>query len=295
MELQMPDLAYRSKAILSWIVAAELLKNIDDEVFIGILYPGGDQYDCLSLVTPQEEPFIMLNRNGVNCNVRGSLVTDIWSSAAQDPKQCAAIILSELGPEYEFNVNSQRNKLLVEIAINIATYLNENYGRKASVDWAWIDASSYVGRNEIIDEFSIPDKWKLVEGPSENISWEGWLFIIKHDTQAVAVVNMQTGESLDKNGKSWDKWPKKVFTTGGERIAPLGFKFDIKWPAGNLMNLDLVHPSLWRQTNKIYSEEGCEVNSYPISNISNKDLAIAMWAMVDDAKQYKEQMKEFLD
>ena len=295
MEDQIFDLGPRSKEILSWMVLSELLKVVSDDVFVGVLHPGDGQYDCLSLLTANQGTPIMLNREGSSAIVNGQVVGNIWPRAAVDPNQSCMFIVSKADIGLESDGISSNRQVVVDTCIRIASFLNEGYNSNLKAVWGWSDSTYGSGPSSLLSNFDIAEEWKVIAGPSDSISWQGWLFCITQDDKPVILVNMKTGESIDYQGKNWNGWPQDFKNSFGKNAAPLGFKFEIQWPTGSKMTLDCVHPSMKRKTNTIYTlEEGCTVKVTPVFRIKDKQEAEAMWGMVDNSEKHKKQLKDLL-
>ena len=297
MENDVLDLGSKSREILSWMVLSELLKIVSEDCFIGVLHPGDGQYDCLSLISPRLSAFLYLNREGTSCLAGGQVISNIWSRAAISPRECCLFIVSEaeMAVEYPEDISSDR-QIMVDTSIKIASLLNEKYSSNLKAIWGWSDSPYESQPCNLLTEFDIPEEWKDVSGPSETISWQGWLFCITQDNEPYICVNMRTGKSIDCKGKNWDQWPQFVVDSFGEKAAPLGYRFEIEWPTTDKMILECVHPSMKRKTNYLYTlEEGCQVHITPVFVMDDKKEAEAMWGMVDNTIKFREQFKDILN
>ncbi len=81
----MQEASYHVKELLSWMITAHLLRLVEPNLRVFVTHPGGGQYDCLTLVSPEGEQLVLLNRNGSSALVAGEVIEDIWSLAMHSP------------------------------------------------------------------------------------------------------------------------------------------------------------------------------------------------------------------
>jgi len=267
---------------------------VSEENFVSILSPGDGQYDCLSLHDGGNNLLIQLNRKGENALANEVLVENIWSRAALNPHECALYILSESDLEVETEkLNIEKQKTL-EALVNISNYLNENFKSNIILEWGWIDNQYLSDANPILDQFSIPPNWKELGGPSNSVLWPGWIYVIKDGDNLVSLVNLKNGESVDLKGNKWNRWPKHEINIEENISAHFGYEFKMKFPNKETMNIELVHQSMKRKTYRIYTEEGCEVSTTPLFQISSNQ-AIDLWNMIENTEKYQNQINNFLE
>jgi len=257
------DLGPRSKEALSWMVIAEVLKLAAGTLRIAVLHPGGGLYDTLSLVTPDGDIALHVNRNGVNALASDQLVEGIWDTAVNNPRLAALRIMDEgdLPAEYEPNAE---HAFLSKIATNIANYLTLNLNKGAYADWGWVDSTYGVGPNlEHLELFSIPNAWKELPPAFIGTEWHSNIYLLFNERNPIAAINMRTGEAVDSLGEAWDRWPNSHTDDEGNLSPHIGFRVEAKDQKGATAFSAFVHPTQIRKTKKMLGEELFTVELFP--------------------------------
>ena len=70
------DVPRRLREALSWEISAELVRRHPEQLMLAELHPGGGQYDCMTIVSLQDQEKAFLNRiskGHINVALRDSL------------------------------------------------------------------------------------------------------------------------------------------------------------------------------------------------------------------------------
>jgi len=283
------ELGWHSKEALSWMVIAEVLKIAAGPLRIGVLHPGGGQYDSLCLITPTGDSVLQLNRNGVNALAGDELVEHIWETAVNNPRLAALRIMDEgdLPAELE---PTEGHKNLSLMATNIANYLTLNLSAGTSVEWGWFDSTYGSGRSPVVDSFKIPEEWKIAKPAFPGTEWQSNIFIILKAGTAVAAVNAETMEAVNPAGESWSAWPAS-YVGVDDLISPhIGFHIVAKDSKGGVAYDGNVHPASARRVRKMLMEERFDVQMTPIFEygLNTEDDAVAIWLEAQGDRQGSE-------
>lgn len=217
-------ISYEVKSLLAWMTAAQILLMVDEPLRLAILHPGGGTYDCLSLITPDGQTSILMNRDGESALVDGEVISDIWSIASegQGPYELAYLLLSHT----DHGVSDDRTPSATALsALNIANWLNHQRGRQVSVDPVWWDSSGDFGSGPnsfLLESFQVPRGWLQQPEPVVGTDPCAWLFALMDDGRPLALVNVRTSEAVDINGVRWNDWPELSYRDDGSLGCPTG-------------------------------------------------------------------------
>lgn len=197
METQSPP-SFQVKEVLSWAIAAHMLRLIDVPLWVSVTHPGGGLYDCLTLSTARGEQVISLNRNGESALVGGEVVTGVRARAMQapglGPREVAAVLAGRTGlPLREGGPLSPT----AEAAVYITNWLNYNrdYGRVTSAV-PICQSTPEDGDYEltyVLDVFPKSDDWLGQSPPVEGLTGSAWVVALACDGYVERLVNMRTG------------------------------------------------------------------------------------------------------
>jgi hypothetical protein len=280
------ELGWHSKEALSWMVIAEVLKIAAGPLRIGILHPGGGQYDSLCLITPTGDPVMQLNRNGVNALAGDELVENIWETAANNPRLAALRIMDEGNLPAELEPTEEYQNLSL-MATNIANYLTLNLNTGTSVEWGWFDSTYGSNKSSVLDSFKIPEEWKVAEPAFPGTEWQSNIFIILKAGVAVAAVNAGKMEAVNPEGESWSPWPLS-YVGVDDLVSPhVGFHIVAKDSTGGVAYDGNVHPAIARRVRKMLMEEVFDVQVTPIFEygLTTQDDAVAIWLEAQGDRQ----------
>lgn len=288
------ELSRYAKTTLSWMVAAELLKLIDEPQAVLQLRPGGDQYDTLVLSSFDEQAMLHLNRDGANALVRGELVEFIWPRAAFSPSQAARYIVATAMPDLwaRFSAGDAQpsarhphpdkphsdNLGAVTGAARIAQFLSEDLSESGGVTWGWIEGADGDGAHRDLDQFALPDAWREVASPTQSSSWAAWLWMLYNKNGLRAVVSLHTGEILDKSGAVWGKWRNPLIADeSGLPTAPIAYELAVQQWGSSHTSTQSVRPSVARGMYKVATEDGDTAHLTPVTQLTSLDDVREVW------------------
>jgi hypothetical protein len=276
------ELSRHAKETLSWMLVAELLKHLDGPRVVLVQYPFEGHYDCLTISSPNEQHQILLNRLGANALAHGEVVEAIWSRAAYCPRETAFHIMSEAnlpaGDSADINLGA------ITGATRIAQFLAEDMSVSGEVTWAWVDLQGGDPVHPLLGEFSFPDEWRAYEAPTESTSWAAWIYVLSNSSGLQALVNLKTGEMLDKAGKPWRKWRNpQINDEEGYPTTAIAYVLSFKEPGSAETSSWILRPSLARGVFKVQVDEADEVELNPVTSVSAIEHAHDVWITHDVA------------
>ena len=224
----MQEASYHIKELLSWMIAAHLLRLVEPNLRVFITHPGGGQYDCLTLVSPEGEQLVLLNRNGSSALVAGEVIEDIWSLAMHSPgagPRGAASVLAEasgLPPRRSEGVEGGALG-----AVTIANWLsvNQNQGPEPRA-LPVLQSDPMAGDLEamyLIDGIPRVAGWLDQPPPLEGLPSSAWIYALVRGDHTVAAVNMATGQ-LRKSSRPLGRWPNNYIDAEGLPSCPVAIK-----------------------------------------------------------------------
>jgi len=202
---------------LSWHVMAAVLGIIAADVVLADLHPGGGQYDCLSLVTYEQEVVLMLNRNGTSAAGPGDeSVSGIWERAAlKGSAEAALYILNELGIAIDENA-AVRNKELIRTCKRIAYWVRSGSKGLGKAQCCWVDSTYGVGpAGGLLEQVNISQVWMDFVGPYRGSGWPAHLYALtvpdqKFGDKVVGLVHMERGEAVLADGSEFAEWSAPI-------------------------------------------------------------------------------------
>ncbi|CAB4566084.1 MAG: hypothetical protein F2555_02180 [Actinobacteria bacterium] len=206
------EISDHQKEVLAWKIMGEALRFIDQDLVFADLHPGGGQYDCLSLISRESEIVLMLNRAGSSAAGKTDHVEDIWETAIKENARAAAMyILSELGIDmYDEKDKDIDNSDQVLTCKRMARWVQSQSEKIGKPICCWIDDTYYVGQAKtFLEQVKIPPNWIAQEPPYKGTDWSAWLFALTMGDKVVAMVNMKTGEAINRDGTPMQDWYKK--------------------------------------------------------------------------------------
>jgi hypothetical protein len=197
---------------LAWRVMARLLRDVADGVAIADLHPGDGQYDCLSLMTPEPEIVVMLNRKGTSAASGEELVSGIWERAALGTEEETALyILSELAIPVDEG-SAKRNQSLIETCDRIAHWIRSGSKGQGQAICCWTDTNYGAGPAlGLLSQVNIPESWKNFDPPYRGSDWSANIYALtfadeKLGHKVVGLINMKTGDAIYSDGSEWADW-----------------------------------------------------------------------------------------
>lgn len=204
------ELTDHQKEVLAWKIMGQALGFFDQELIFADLHPGGGQYDCLSLITPEGEIFLMLNRAGSSASGKTGHVEDIWQRAnSGDIRTATMDILSELDIDMydEYEIDNSNQVLTCKRMARWVQAQSQEIGKPIC---CWIDDSYFVGQAKtFLEQVKIPPAWVAQKAPYSGADWSAWLFALTVGDKVVGMVNMKTGDAINPDGSAMDDWYKK--------------------------------------------------------------------------------------
>jgi hypothetical protein len=202
---------------LSWAIMAEVLKIIAEEVVLADLHLGDGQYDCLSLVTYDQDVVLMLNRNGTSAAGPGDRsISGIWERAAlKGIGETALFILNELGISINKNA-AARNKELITTCRRIAYWVYSRSKGLGKAQCCWVDSTYGAGpAGGLLEQVTIPQVWTDFDGPYRGSDWSAHLYALTVPDQTlgdkvVGLVHMERGEAVLADGSKWEEWTAPI-------------------------------------------------------------------------------------
>ena len=271
------ELSGNAKKILSWMVSAELLKLVDNQRAILATHPFDGHYDCLTLSSYDEQHQILLNRLGENALAEGELVEFIWSRAAYSPRETALHIMSEsevpAGEGADFNLGA------IKGAIRVAQFLCEDRSRCRDVIWGCFVQAEDVQVHPFLSEFSIPESWRSMTPPTASTSWSAWLWVLTHDENPEAIVNLMTGEVLNKKGRPWYGWTNEsIEDDEGLPASTIAVLIDVVEFGSERHFSQLTRPAFARGTRIHLDGEGDSFDFTPLRELNSLEDVRSIWA-----------------
>jgi hypothetical protein len=291
---QFDELGEQAKQALSWIALGELLNIKHLKATVGITHPGGGQYDCLNLFDQSANTMLAINRNGSSVLVSTPKseieIPNFWQTVSWNPRAAARLIAREF-KKPDFSEPDEERMVLAFTVNRIGAWLLSHLHRSetARAEWGWSDSTYGAGMNSAIQEFKVPEPWRLLSPPFPHSMWEGdgWsahTFILFNNGKPVALVNMSSGEAIDCDGEVWDRWPKLISRDEGESVA-LAFDISVTSQNGDLLSSTVALPNRLRYMRKIYAEEflGAEINIEPKFELDTENYQelINLWRIAE--------------
>lgn len=271
------ELTRNAKETLSWMVVAELLKLVDGNKGVVMTYPYGGHYDCLTISSHNEHEQVLLNRLGLNALAHGELVEFIWWRAAYCPRETAFHIMSEA--DLPAGEGADSNLGAITGATLIAQFLAESMFESGDVTWGWASYLDDDTEHHLLKEFEIPDEWRTFQAPTESTSWTAWIWILANKNGLQSVVNLKTGEMLDKSGKPWNKWKNPLIKDDeGYPTTAIAYVLDVKEYGSEKASFQIVRPSLARGLYKTYMEEGDQAELTPMTSLPGLSAVRDVWS-----------------
>lgn len=270
------ELSRNAKETLSWMVVAELLKHVDGNKGVVMTYPYEGHYDCLTISNFNEQDQVLLNRLGTNALAHGELVEFIWERAAHCPRETAFHIMSEA--TLPAGDGAQVNLGAIIGATRIAQFLAEDISESGDVTWGWASFLDEDTEHHLLSEFEIPPEWKTFQAPTESTSWTAWIWILTNKNGLQAVVNLKTGEMLDKAGNPWNKWKNSPLKDDlGYPTTAIAYVLDVIEIGTKKASFQFVRPSLARGMFKSYMEEGDQAELTPMTSLPGSAAVRDVW------------------
>lgn len=279
--IKIPELGFKSKQILSWMLAGELLKKMNGDFYVGITKLFDGHYDCLTLYSSNTDKVIYLNRSGTSARVFETTIPDVWSHAAISPEKGCDYMLDLAKLPQESQTLPHEKDTLIRCVTSLAAYLNNNFNREANVFWL----------NDVLKSKGVvPPEWESIPGPCEGRDWRAWLFVIQHGETPIALVNLRLNSAVDLSGNEWLDW-KRYASESSLNIQPIAY--NVRVFGKNQMEFEVrnIHPSLLRRTIKIYKEEGLQVDVKAVSELTGVSEAKIFWGQVDSSSTYLATLK----
>lgn len=206
---------YRQVERLSWLTVAAYMRLGGDELHPAVLHPMDGAYDCLSLVDRTGTVKVMLNRNGNAASVGGAIVPHIWSLAAAGtygPLHLAVRLLERAHalPPGAFDAEEvPPANLITRSVMNLAAWLDADRSGHRHVLWGldydyW--SASDVPRRDLLSRFE-PAPWVTGMEPWPASGAEANLFVLVDSGSPVALVDVQSSQAVDPQGREWSQWP----------------------------------------------------------------------------------------
>lgn len=208
------ELTPNQKQYLSWKIMGTALEVIDQELIFADLHPGGGQYDCLSLISPECKVVLMLNREGSSAVSDTAVVSDIWNRAMENgihPVTMDMLVdldIDTFDEEDKYIDNSDQ----VLVCKRMARWVQFQSEQKGVPICCWFDGPYGTGpQQEFLDQVRMPPSWTTQEPPYKSSDWSAWLFALTIDEKVVGMVNMKTGEAVNTDGTQMSQWYEKHF------------------------------------------------------------------------------------
>lgn len=265
------------------MVVAELLKLVDGNKGVVMTYPYEGHYDCLTISSYNEHYQVLLNRLGSNALANGELVEFIWWRAAYCPRETAFHIMSEAdlpaGEGVDFNLGA------ITGATRIAQFLAESLFESGEIYWGWGNHLLGDSEHHLLEEFELPAEWRIFEAPTESTSWTAWIWILGNKNGLQAVVNLKTGEMLDKTGKPWNKWKNPpIKDDEGYPTTAIAYVLDVTQYGSEKTSFQIVRPSLARGMYKTYMEEGDKAELTPMTSLPGRSAVSDVWISIQNSE-----------
>lgn len=205
-----PKLNENQIEFLAWSLMAELLSLVKEEVVVGDLHPGDGQYDCLSLIARNPNPFLMLNRNGTSAISGDVIVEDIWLRAARlGTRETALHIISAAAIEIDETIRNSR-KEIIETCKRIAFWVRTKSEKNGRAICCWVDGVYGAGPDgTLMSQVKIPKSWQLLDPPYSSSDWSAWIYALTIEEKVIGLVNMLTGEAINPDGSIWQEFAAK--------------------------------------------------------------------------------------
>lgn len=273
------ELNQNAKLTLSWMLAAELIKLMKGPQAILVTHPFDGHYDCLTVSSPDEKNQVLLNRLGSTALAHDELVEFIWQRAAYCPRETALHIMSQAslpaGDSPDLNIGA------ITGATRIAQFLAENMSESGQVVWAWDEHLEGDAEHNLLGEFSVPDEWRAFEPPTRSTSWAAWIFILCTAKGAQALVNLKTGETLGKGGRSSiglrNPW---ILDDDGYPTTAIAYLLMTKYPGQEKSSSEVVRPALAAGMLRNHHEEGDEAELTPVTSLATMEDVKTAWLSI---------------
>lgn len=185
----------------SLAVFRPFLEFAKEELMIGILHPGGGQYDCLSLINATR-PVLEMNLVG-SAHVNGQTyfnLVEIWDRLSRENAQEIGEYLFAQG-RVEAAPKSRHRIPFLEMLDDMVKEFDVSSNRVVELRWGWFDSSTEGSVSNFPDfPEHFPPNWQDVQPvASEYFGWAANILQIEVDGDIVATYNQRLYEKLDQN------------------------------------------------------------------------------------------------
>ena len=273
------ELSGNAKQTLSWMLVAELLKFMKGPQAILVTHPFDGHYDCLTVSSPNEKQQVLLNRLGSTALAHDELVEFIWQRAAYSPRETALHIMSQAS--LPAGDSAILNMGAITGATRIAQFLAEDMSEAGQVVWAWDEHLEGDAEHNLMGEFTVPDEWRAFEPPTRSTSWAAWIYILCNAKGPHALVNLKTGETLGKSGRTSiglrNSWIKD---DDGYPTTAIAYLLTTKFPGQVTSSTEIVRPALASGMFRNHHEEGDEAETSPLTSLATMEDVKTAWLSI---------------
>lgn len=248
------ELSFQIKEILSWATSAYLLRAIEQPLRVLETHPGDGMYDCLTLMTPQGQSVISMNRNGQSALVGDEVISGIWALAGQTPGQGPRDLATRLLEASDLDLNLEQSPSGTAMAAaTIANWLNLNrdHRTRAVPIWQYDGIGGDVEVVSLLDGFGDIDGWLRQPTALQGLTSSSWLVALVLDDLPVGLVNTRTGDTRTDQkrrsaasfrkrktpvGAASGRWPARYYDASGDLGCPIAVEVAGHDYAGQLVS-----------------------------------------------------------
>lgn len=187
----------------SLAVFRPFLEFAKEELMIGILHPGGGQYDCLSLINATR-PVLEMNLVG-SAHVNGQApfsLAEIWNRLELENAEEIGEYLFTQG-RIEAAPKSRQRTPSLEMLDDMVKEFDDSSNHVVELLWGWFDSSTEGSLSKFPDfPDSFPSYWQDVQPvASQYFGWAANILQIEVDGEIIATYNQRLSEKLDRNNR----------------------------------------------------------------------------------------------
>jgi hypothetical protein len=175
------------------------LANAEQDLMLGILHPGGGQYNCLSIMDARGV-LLHMNRGASATAFHPATFTvqDFAEKAHKNPEKVAASLFAGSKMEYAYGAISSSRASKLRMIAHMIGLLEELQGEGVDLLWGYFDSDN-EGAWSNFDVFpsTFPANWEVAKPVnSQYYDWSANILQVEAGGQIIATYNQQAAEVL---------------------------------------------------------------------------------------------------